>query len=168
MTKSKLCPTILKTFSIFVAAFFILGFNSATCISDGNSFAVQSKADTLNSDAATKEIVIVPNKGEILYFNTKLRETDRAYLNALVRYLKENPKLKVRIVGHSDNSGTTEDNLQSSRDRASVVFRFLVDKGIERGRLYLRGVGTLYPIETNATEQGRRKNRRVEIITGAK
>ncbi|MCK5741285.1 MAG: OmpA family protein [Chlorobi bacterium] len=115
-------------------------------------------------EVPAEEIVVVPNKAKKIYFDKTLGTMDKEYLDVLAEYLTTNPKLNVRIVGHSDNTGTLAQNKDRSDARAEQVFRYLADKGIPRSRLFKRGVGSIYPKETNATEQGRRKNRRVEVI----
>jgi outer membrane protein OmpA-like peptidoglycan-associated protein len=111
-----------------------------------------------------EELVVIPNKKKVLFFDKTLGTRDKEYLDVLVEYLSSNPKLNVRIVGHSDNTGTLAQNKDRSDVRAEQVFRYLDEKGISRGRLFKRGVGSIYPNETNLTDQGRRKNRRVEVI----
>ncbi|MFP4368437.1 MAG: OmpA family protein [Candidatus Kapaibacterium sp.] len=94
---------------------------------------------------------------------TDLSNEAAQYLDGLSSFLKRNPGLSVRIVGHSDNRGTLQQNTQRSIERANQVVDFLISKGIPRGRLFARGVGSIDPIADNNTAEGRRKNRRVEI-----
>ncbi len=78
--------------------------------------------------------------------------------------LKENPKIKVEIGGHTDPSGTEKANQVISEKRALSAKKYLVDKfGIAENRLITKGYGATRPIADNKTEEGRSKNRRVEF-----
>ncbi len=82
----------------------------------------------------------------------------------LVQFLQLNPRRVVRIEGYTDSTGTPEDNLKLSRDRAQSVADMLVDLGIDEKRIEVQGYGDQYPVEVNASERGRAQNRRVEIV----
>jgi len=94
---------------------------------------------------------------------TALNNEMTSYLDEVAQFIRANPGYEVRIVGHSDNTGTTPQNLERSQQRALAVQRYLISRGIALFRLPANGVGALDPIATNATEEGRRANRRVEI-----
>jgi outer membrane protein OmpA-like peptidoglycan-associated protein len=85
-------------------------------------------------------------------------------LDKLVLMLNENPKLKVQIVGHTDNVGKEYDNQQLSSKRASVVVEYLISKKIALDRLTSKGMGAQQPLTDNLTEQGRALNRRTEML----
>jgi outer membrane protein OmpA-like peptidoglycan-associated protein len=86
-------------------------------------------------------------------------------LNQIAKVLQENPKLELIIEGHTDNVGGAQFNLELSRKRAEAVKRWLVDKvGISEVRLTTVGYGLSRPIADNSTEEGRAKNRRVELV----
>lgn len=72
--------------------------------------------------------------------------------------------LAVLIVGHSDNQGPLADNVALSRRRAEAVRQALIARGIDGARLEAHGVGFLAPLASNATEEGRARNRRVELV----
>lgn len=79
--------------------------------------------------------------------------------------LKGDPALKVHLVGHTDNTGTVEHNLELSRKRAQAVLQALVaGHGIAAARLRADGCGPLAPVASNDSEEGRAKNRRVELV----
>jgi outer membrane protein OmpA-like peptidoglycan-associated protein len=84
-------------------------------------------------------------------------------LNKLAEYLKRQPLVKVNIIGHTDNIGKQEDNLALSENRAKAVMNYLLSQGIAQERMTHKGVGALEPKESNHREEGRTKNRRVEI-----
>ena len=71
--------------------------------------------------------------------------------------------LRIEISGHTDNKGSAELNRKLSEERAKAVVDYLIQKGIDSGRLTYFGYGKDDPIETNETEQGRQFNRRTEF-----
>lgn len=79
-------------------------------------------------------------------------------------YLKEEPGLKVELQGHTDNSGSPQQNQILSEKRAKAVFDFLVGCEIPSGRLSYRGFGQSKPVSDNSTEEGRARNRRTEFV----
>lgn len=105
---------------------------------------------------------------ENIYFDfnkaTLLPDSDDA-LAEMAKLLKEVSDVKVYLVGHTDNVGSMEANLDLSRRRAEAVVEALVsDYGVSRDRIVPAGVGPLAPIASNATEAGQAKNRRVELV----
>jgi outer membrane protein OmpA-like peptidoglycan-associated protein len=88
-------------------------------------------------------------------------------LDKLVELMNENPTMKIRINGYTDNIGSDADNLTLSENRAKAVVDYLVSKGIDNKRLTSKGFGETQPIADNSTEEGRALNRRTEfIVTG--
>ena len=85
-------------------------------------------------------------------------------LHKLLKLLKDNPKLTIEIIGHTDDQGTGEYNIDLSRQRALAVFAFLTKQGIASKRLRVKGAGEMQPIASNETEEGRAQNRRVEFL----
>lgn len=81
-------------------------------------------------------------------------------LDRLAELLTKAPDLSVEIVGHTDNVGTKTANQQLSQQRAAAVKDYLVANGIAEARISTQGVGEARPIATNATEEGRARNRR--------
>jgi uncharacterized repeat protein (TIGR01451 family) len=84
-------------------------------------------------------------------------------LDNIAAILKENSALKLQINGHTDNTGNAVLNRKVSLDRAKQVRNYLVKQGIDEKRLFAQGFGPDKPIESNKTEAGRAKNRRVEF-----
>jgi type IX secretion system PorP/SprF family membrane protein len=85
------------------------------------------------------------------------------FLENLSTTLKEDPKMKLKITGHTDNVGNEKFNQRLSIKRAQTVKDYLTKKGIDPSRVDVDGKGLSEPIETNETNEGRSKNRRVEI-----
>jgi len=79
--------------------------------------------------------------------------------------LKQDPhiKIKIKIEAHSDNRGTFERNMYWSQQRAKAVADYFITKGIAAGRIQFKGYGDTRPVADNGTEEGRSRNRRVEI-----
>lgn len=93
--------------------------------------------------------------------------TDGTYasLAAVADWLRANPDGTVALVGHTDASGSLAANVALSERRAEAVAQVLVDSyGVDRTRIAAEGVGFLSPLVTNQTDEGRQKNRRVEVI----
>ncbi|MES2133330.1 MAG: OmpA family protein [Bacteroidota bacterium] len=85
-------------------------------------------------------------------------------LNVIVEYLKKNPQTHIEIFGHTDNSGNETANKKLSTGRAKAVASYLISGGIDKDRIKYNGYGSLKPIATNNTEEGKQQNRRVEFI----
>ena len=91
-------------------------------------------------------------------------ESDSAIVQ-IAMLLKNNATLKLYVVGHTDNVGSIDANMKLSKDRADAVVNTLVTKyGIPETRLKSYGVASLAPVASNDTEEGKAKNRRVELV----
>ena len=80
--------------------------------------------------------------------------------------LRENQSTDVRIVGHTDNTGTDAINNPLSVDRANSTRNYLTSRGVSGSRIQIEGHGSYQPIASNSTASGRAQNRRVEIFVG--
>ena len=80
--------------------------------------------------------------------------------------LRNNPYSDVRIVGHTDSTGSDTVNNPLSVDRAASTRNYLVNRGVDGRRIAIDGMGERYPIASNDTADGRARNRRVEIFVG--
>ncbi len=114
--------------------------------------------------AKTKEVFQKALKG-IQFESGKdvIKTSSYGILNNVVDILKENPEYKLIIDGHTDAQGDDAQNMELSQKRAAAVKKYLVDKGIDAGRLTSRGFGETVPKATNDTPAGRAENRRVEF-----
>ncbi|HVX67504.1 MAG TPA: OmpA family protein [Bryobacteraceae bacterium] len=93
-----------------------------------------------------------------------LKPESEAVLAKLQEVLQNNPEWHVLVEGHTDNVGTSAANLALSKQRAEAVVAWLVAKGIEKPRLSAAGYGDKRPAADNNTDEGRAKNRRVDIV----
>ncbi len=114
----------------------------------------------------------IANTGRVtlygIYFDTDktdVKPESAPTLEQISKLLKDNPQLKLLVVGHTDNVGEFAYNINLSTRRAeSVVQALKTHYGIEAGRLRGYGVGMVAPAAANDTEEGRAKNRRVELV----
>lgn len=88
----------------------------------------------------------------------------RAVLDTFADGLKRNPAARVTIIGHTDSTGSDAVNNPLSINRAAAVRDYLVSRGVGIERIAIDGRGSREPIASNATPEGRAKNRRVEIF----
>jgi OOP family OmpA-OmpF porin len=104
-------------------------------------------------------------QGEVLFDFDKAQLKSGAYpiLDEGVTVLENNPGLNIEIQGYTDNTGAEDYNLKLSQKRADSVMGFLVNRGIDPGRLSAKGYGSANPVASNDTAEGRAKNRRVEF-----
>ena len=109
----------------------------------------------------TKMISTSASKVTFTSNNAKLTTAGNTSLNQLVTVMNDNPTLKLRIEGHSDNAEKNADKI--SKDRADAVKAYLVSKGISEDRIETEGFGSGTPIADNGSAAGRTKNRRVEV-----
>ena len=103
-----------------------------------------------------------------IYFDfnkADLKPESEPALKAIAQLMKQDPNLKLYVVGHTDAQGTLAYNLELSKRRAQAVVDALVKRyGIPAARLQPYGVGPLAPVASNDTDEGRAKNRRVELV----
>ncbi|MEM7297871.1 MAG: OmpA family protein [Bacteroidota bacterium] len=101
----------------------------------------------------------------VLFERAKDRILTSSYeqLDLLAEVMKENPDLKIRLKGHTDNKGNARSNLELSQNRVDAVADYLRKKGIGKKRISGIGLGGKYPIASNETEETRQLNRRVEF-----
>jgi len=92
-----------------------------------------------------------------------LLESSKEELQKLRDFLNAQPQIQIRVVGHTDNIGSDQDNLALSQARAKSVADYLLGQGIAAGRIRSEGVGSRAPLAGNEDEAGRRQNRRVEF-----
>ena len=97
--------------------------------------------------------------------SASLAEGDYASLAAVAAWLDGNPDGTIALVGHTDASGSLAANIALSEQRAEAVAQVLIDRyGADPARVVAEGVGFLAPRATNQTDEGRQKNRRVEVV----
>jgi OmpA-OmpF porin, OOP family len=127
--------------------------------------------EAMRQDVTASDMLkALEDKGFVaLYINF---DTDKAVIkpesqpviDQIIALLKENSSLKVSIEGHTDNTGTAQRNKTLSEQRAQSVLNAVMKGGVEKERLSSKGWGQDKPLADNKTEEGKAKNRRVEIV----
>lgn len=125
---------------------------------------VVATAEVMNKDILASGHVSIYG----IYFDTakaEIKPESEAAIAEIAKLLQNNPALKVYVVGHTDNVGSFEANMKLSRDRAESVTRALTTTyHIAQDRLKPYGVSSLAPVGSNDSEDGKQKNRRVELV----
>jgi len=119
-----------------------------------------------------EDIVAVPEDAKPIilkniFFNSgssDLLASSNSEIDILYNLLVDRSTVSIEIIGHTDNVGADNDNLQLSQDRAESVKDALVNKGISSTRIIATGKGETQPIDTNDSDEGRANNRRTEFI----
>jgi outer membrane protein OmpA-like peptidoglycan-associated protein len=103
-----------------------------------------------------------------IYFDTAkavLKPESAPALQEIAKLLSAQPQLKLYVVGHTDNAGTLQANMELSRQRAAAVVKALTGQyGVAPARLQPYGDGPYAPVASNDSEDGRAQNRRVELV----
>ena len=128
---------------------------------------MEQKMTFVNADEMKQEI---HETGKVvlygIYFDTDkdvLKPESQPTVGEIAKLLKSDTSLRIHVVGHTDNQGRPDYNLDLSRRRAANVVGALTSQGISADRLDSFGCGVYAPVASNETEQGRAKNRRVEL-----
>ena len=137
----------------------------------GNYLMTVSEREAMKQDISVTELVdkLAKDGFVALYVNFETGKAvigpdSAATLDAAAGALKAAGDLRVEVAGHTDNVGTPEANLKLSQDRALAVMTALVERGVKADRLTAKGYGQTAPIADNRAEDGRAKNRRVELV----
>ncbi|MBA4155290.1 OmpA family protein [Flavobacterium sp.] len=147
--------------------------NTAANSTDSESYNIEVlEVASMEQDIVVNMQESIDRDGKIalygILFDTdksNIKPESKVALNEIKDYLNENPTIKIFIVGHTDNTGIFSNNTTLSKARATSIKNYLVSIGkIQAVRLSTDGVASLCPISTNDTEQGRKLNRRVEIV----
>lgn len=114
-------------------------------------------------EPATSGSVAILNNIFFEFDKYDLQEKSKTELQEIIRFLNNNPTLKVEIGGHTDNVGTSDYNQQLSEKRAKSVYEYLLKAGVAKTRLFSKGYGSKMPIIENNSEENRQTNRRIEF-----
>lgn len=133
--------------------------------------AVQARFKSLENEQITVER---DKRGTVISVSDMLFEVGKSALTGKLKpnlarvadILAVNPNAHITIEGHTDNRGDKSRNQRLSEQRAANVKQFLITQGVDSTRIIARGYGFKRPIAPNDTEEGRRKNRRVELVIG--
>ncbi|MCF8338247.1 MAG: OmpA family protein, partial [Bacteroidales bacterium] len=125
---------------------------------------VEIDAETMANDIDKKGSVRIYG----IHFDTDkatIKEKSESTLAEIATLLEQKPDLKLHVVGHTDATGSMEHNMELSKQRAEATVEYLTSEhGISEDRLTPYGVGPLAPVSGNENEDGRARNRRVELV----
>ncbi len=150
-----------KNYGIAVKATGYLFHSENFDIPNGSEYNMVNKIIELKNIAIGSKIALRNVFFDLAKAN--LRPESNSELDRLVKLMKEVPKLKVEISGHTDNTGSAVSNESLSQLRADAVVNYLTSKGIMKDRLVAKGYGSTKPVSTNDNETGRQLNRRTEF-----
>lgn len=132
----------------------------------------QRVVDTFGEEVVSQGIALQPlTEGTTITLSHVLFEQSsaemikgsEAELDRVVHMMNENPEIEIYITGHTDNQGPAKANIELSEQRVQSVIKYLTAKGIDPARLSGKGFGPTRPIASNASEETRKLNRRVEF-----
>ncbi len=124
---------------------------------------MEKRADSVFTNLKVNDVI----KLDKIYFDQSkydLRPESRDELQKLYRTMRDNPRLKIEIAGHTDNVGDARLNQYLSENRARVIYSYLLRKDIASNRLRHKGYGPTKPVASNDTEEHKALNRRVEFV----
>ncbi|MEA1050693.1 OmpA family protein, partial [Lamprobacter modestohalophilus] len=125
----------------------------------------QEDADEIGGQLTETGILVEFEPDELSFDSASavLPTTNLPTLDRIAKWLEDRAEFNVRIEGHTDSLGSPEINQPLSQQRAEAVRQALIDRGIAAERVVAQGAGSTQPIADNATPEGQRQNRRVEI-----
>jgi cytochrome c oxidase subunit 2 len=123
----------------------------------------EQKITTALAAEAAEEKIVRLDYVEFQTGSAQLTELSKFELDNLTKAMTGNTAMMVELGGHTDNTGDPVANRTLSKQRAETVKSYLVNKGVDAGRLTTVGYGDTRPVEPNDTEDGRQNNRRTEI-----
>jgi OOP family OmpA-OmpF porin len=153
-----------KTFYVYVRSPFGDQYYLTIVEKEAMAQEVVADAKSLMSDIQAKGSASVYG----IYFDfdkADIKPDSEPAIKEIAKLLQENKGLKLYVVGHTDNVGSIDYNMKLSKARADAVMKELVTKyRVSSERLKAYGVGSLAPVTSNKTDDGRAKNRRVELV----
>lgn len=125
----------------------------------------QYPASVKPAEPIAEEVITLSDAGDVLFAFNKSDLTPAAQnqLNALMPKLQSADVVSIKVVGHTDSVGSDAYNQMLSERRATSVAAYLMNQGLDPNKLTSEGKGESEPIADNATDEGRAKNRRVEL-----
>jgi outer membrane protein OmpA-like peptidoglycan-associated protein len=155
------------SFSIFGTAKYQItaeaqGYNPRTVIVDPKD---------INEDKVVLRDISLTPKGQTIVLNHLIFAQGKSVidpksypeLDEVVQMMKENTRIEIQLEGHTDNVGSAKANMELSQSRVDAVKKYLVSKGIAKGRIQTKAFGGSQPLRNEMTPEARALNRRVEM-----
>lgn len=139
---------------------------------EGEEFTLYiMERESMKQDVSVNELLEAMNKDGFVALHVNfdtakatIKPDSSALLDQAAAMLKLAPQMNIEVAGHTDNVGDSAANQKLSEARAQSVVAALVQRGIAAGRMTAKGFGQSVPVADNRTEEGRAKNRRVELV----
>ena len=128
--------------------------------------ATQGTGIAVTQTADNQLMLNIPSDISFAVGRSDIQPNFAPVLDQFAEGLRNNPHTDVRIVGHTDSTGSDAINNPLSMDRAASTRNYLTARGVDGRRIAIDGMGERHPIATNDTAEGRARNRRVEIFVG--
>ncbi len=128
--------------------------------------ATQGTGVTVTQTADNQLKLDIPSDISFATNRSDIQPSFRPILDRFAEGLRNNPNAEVRIIGHTDSTGSDAINDPLSLDRATSTRNYLTARGVSGARIHVDGRGSREPIASNDTAEGRARNRRVEIFMG--
>ena len=128
--------------------------------------ATQGTGIAVTQTADNQLMLNIPSDISFAVGRSDIQPNFAPVLDQFAEGLRHNPYTDVRIVGHTDSTGSDAINNPLSMDRAASTRNYLTARGVDGRRIAIDGMGERHPIATNDTAEGRARNRRVEIFVG--
>jgi outer membrane protein OmpA-like peptidoglycan-associated protein len=148
----------------------VIGGLAGAAIGGGIGYKLDQQAKELqqikNAEVRREEDRLVVTMSEAILFDrnsTAMKSGAKQQLEKMAEVMARYPENDILVTGHTDNTGSEKYNQDLSERRAKTVKNYLILKGISAGRITSMGFGETMPVASNATPEGRQKNRRVEI-----
>jgi outer membrane protein OmpA-like peptidoglycan-associated protein len=130
----------------------------------------QPRKDIDANKKVIRDVALTP-KGQTIILNHLIFSQGKSIidpksygeLDEVVQMMKENTRIEIQLEGHTDNVGSPKANLELSQSRVDAVKKYLVEKGISKGRIQTKAFGGSQPLANEMTPEARSKNRRVEM-----
>ena len=163
--ESKKCPISTGKIILYKSKF---EFNDKKESLMNHSWFLRFNADLENGlSSSTKRLEeLKAFKFESVYFDYGkdiLKEEFKSYLLKMIKMVKSHSDLRIKITGHTDSDGSDSYNDKLSKRRTETIIRFFEENGLKRDRVVTDFKGEKKPIDNNKTEDGKRKNRRVDF-----
>ncbi len=151
----------------------LIGGLAGAAVGGGVGYYLDAQAAELRAELVSTGVQVIESDDNIrlimpgnITFKTDSADINSSFypvLNSVAKVLNKYSNSTILVSGHTDNTGSAEYNLNLSRERAQSVAAYLEGQGVKSSRFEVLGMGYSNPIASNATQQGRTQNRRVEI-----